>query len=356
MSCESLELQDQVSLLSHRPRSLLRAMITIPNPPDSLDTEIDAQRSSVGELDILPTELLFFVLQALDLKSISRVSRVSRRGNVIVKSLAAYRNLLDKAPEALAALSQAKLLGVHSVTQLQDTLRSDRCATCPEYGTYLFLPTCERCCWECLFFNPAWRVISPGQATRYFGLSKKHLRQLPVMHSIPGRYDISQENSRTSHKLVSARMARDLGVLKHGSAEEMAKTVTTYKTGIARATVRFLQRSTTGAPRQDPLAVLDQGNVPPDRFFGMATIHFPSVPTPEIVENGLWCRGCELTFKEYTNTYSATSEMLRIVPQGCNPGRILFGMTRRARSRVDFLEHLEHCCGAQKLIQMKETT
>lgn len=173
MSCESLELQDHVSLLSHRPHILLSAMITIPNPPASLDTEIDTQGSSLGELDILPTEVLFFVLQALDLKSISRVSRVSRRGTVIVKSLAAYRNLLDKAPEALAALSQTKLLGVHSVSQLHDTLRADRCATCSEYGTYLFLPTCERCCWECLCINPAWRVISPGQAARYFGLSKK---------------------------------------------------------------------------------------------------------------------------------------------------------------------------------------
>lgn len=354
MSYESVELQDHVSLISHRPHILLRAMITIPNPPESLGTEIDARRSSLGQLDILPTELLFFVLQALDLKSISRVSRVSRRGNVIVKSLAAYRNLLDKAPEALAALSQTKLLGVHSVTQLQDTLRSDRCATCPEYGTYLFLPTCERCCWECLYLNPAWRVISPGQAAKYFGLSTKQLRQLPVMHSIPGRYDISQENSRTSHKLVSARMARDLGILKHGSAEEMAKTVTAYKTGTTRITVRFLQRSTTGAFRQDPLSVPDQGNVPPDRFFGMAAIHFPSVPTPEIIENGHWCRGCELTFKEYTDTYSATSAMLRTVPQGCDPWRVLFGMTRRARSKVEFLEHMEHCCGARKLIRMKE--
>lgn len=143
--------------------------------------------------------------------------------------------------------------------------------------------------------------------------------------------------------------------MKHGSAEEMAKTLTRHKTGIARITARFLQSSTSGAPRQDPSTVPDQWNVPPDRFFGMATVPFSSVPTPEIIENGLWCRGCDLTFKEYTDTYSATSTMLRIVPQGCDPWRILFGMTRRARFKVDFLEHLEHCCGAQKLIRMKET-
>ncbi|KAL6413483.1 f-box domain-containing protein [Ilyonectria robusta] len=114
-------------------------------------------------------------------------------------------------------------------------------------------------------------------------------------------------------------MARDLGVLKHGSAEEMAKAVNPHKTGLALVTVRFLQRSTTGAPRQDPLTVPDQGNVPNDYFFGMATIHFPSIPAPEIIENGLWCRGCELTLKEYTDTYSATRAMLRRVPRPCPP-------------------------------------
>lgn len=211
MSYESVKLRDLVSRLSHQPHSLLRATITIPNPPEPLDAEIGTQFSSIGVLDILPTELLYLVLHILDLESISRVSRVSRRGNVIVKSLTAYRDLFNKVPEALAALSQTKLLGVHSTAQLQETLRSDRCATCPEYGTYLFLPTCERCCWECLCVNPARRVISPGQAIRYFGLYKKHLRQLPVMYSIPGRYDISQEDPQTSHKLVSARIARDLG-------------------------------------------------------------------------------------------------------------------------------------------------
>lgn len=289
MSYESLELQDHVSLISHRPRSLLRAMITIPNPPESLDTKIDAQYSSVGELDILPTELLFFVLQALDLKSISRVSRVSRRGNVIVKSLAAYRNLLDKAPEALVALSQTKLLGVHSVTQLQDTLRSDRCATCPEYGTYLFLPTCERCCWECLCINPAWRVISPGQTARYFGLSQKYLRQLPVMHTIPGRYDISEENSRISHKLVSARMARDLGVLKHGSAEEMAKTVKPHKTGLARVTIRGTSPMTASSAWQRFIFPPFQHQRLLKTYFGVEDVNSRSKNTPTHIRRQVKC-------------------------------------------------------------------
>src|SRR5690606_28814019 len=58
------------------------------------------------------------------------------------------------------SLSRTKLLSLHSMIQLRRVLRSDRCECCPEYGAYLFLPTCVRCCWECLNANPSLRAIS----------------------------------------------------------------------------------------------------------------------------------------------------------------------------------------------------
>ncbi|KAK0648421.1 hypothetical protein B0T16DRAFT_408167 [Cercophora newfieldiana] len=37
----------------------------------------------------------------------------------------------------------------HTSLQLHTILRATSCTTCPAYGPFLFLPTCERCCWQC---------------------------------------------------------------------------------------------------------------------------------------------------------------------------------------------------------------
>lgn len=339
------------SCLSHRPRDLLDSMITISHPPKPMQANLQHRPSSLGILDRLPAELLHEVLINLDFQSITRFSRVSMRGKHILQCFPEYRDLMNHAPHALAALGQTKLIQLHSVSQLLTALRTERCATCPEFGVYLFLPTCDRCCWQCLRSNPSLRVISPTAAGRAFALSPKMVRQLPVMLSLPGTYGVARKSTQVAHKLVSVSAAKELAISIYGCAENLAQVVVRRTPNTQAAyTDRYLQAVFSDATSSDSLMIPNQGGVGVDRYFGMASIPFPSLAIRDDVEHGLWCKGCESTYKQYKNGQLSAQVTANMVPADCNPDRVLFGMIRRARSRIGHLAHIRQCYGARQLL------
>lgn len=290
----------------------------------------------------------------LDFQSVTRFSRISVQGANIMQSFPAYQDLMKHAPDALAALSQTKLLGLHSASQLLTTLRTEGCATCSEYGIYLLLPTCERYCWQCLQCNPTRRVITRTAAGRIFALSPKTIQQLPVMYSIPGRYGVARKSSHVSYKLVSVSAAKELAISIYGSAENVT-TVTVRSRRQAAHTTRFLQAAFLDCKRLYPLMMPDQGSIGNDRYFGMASIPFPSLTIPDTAEQGLWCKGCEWVYLKYKEHQVPTHVVAKVVPANCRPNRVLYGMTRRARSTFGLLEHIRHCHGAQQLVASEDS-
>lgn len=361
MARHQIEVEDLVARLSHRPRHLLYSMITIDNASLALPVSVQAtsqynRPSSLGALDRLPVEILYQLLDYLDLLSLAQITNVSVRGRSIVFSLASYQGLMKHAPSAIAMLRMTKLISIHSVSEVYATLKSERCATCQEYGAYLFLPTCERCCWECLQVNPARRIIPRARAGKAFALSPKQVQKLPVLHSIPGRYGIAREHV-THHKLVSVAAARDLALSIHGSADKVVELTAHRRHGFWMASeIRYLQTAFASATSQDPLMTPDQGNRGTDPYFGLASTHFPSLPgmlqggTPE---DGLWCKGCEKTCNNYRDGRLTAEVIASRVPAGRDPLRVLLGFERRAYSRLGLLEHSNHCYGAQHFLRQQ---
>ncbi|CVK91694.1 uncharacterized protein FPRN_09528 [Fusarium proliferatum] len=242
--------------------------------------------SSLSILDRLPPEILYMLLGMLDIQTIASFVRASFRGHSYIQSLLAYRDLVAFAPQTLMALGKTGLLNLHSVTELHAALRQERCASCVEYGAFFFLPTCERCCWECLRHNPSLRVLPPKEAKRYFGLSERHIRRLPTISVIPGNYGISRTPSQRSCRLVSVKAAKELGLMVHGSADQLSQVMMTKcKSGGLRVDGRFLQSDPVISQNQDPLLLPSQGNIPTDKFFGMASIPFPSLSASGRLEN-----------------------------------------------------------------------
>ncbi|KAI0389675.1 F-box domain-containing protein [Xylariaceae sp. FL0594] len=282
---------DVLSHLSHRPREMFYSMITIPNPPQPMQVNLPTRASSLGFLERLPVELLYEVLGSLDFQSIIRFSRVSFQGKIIVYSLPAYRQVIKHAPHALAALGKTKLLHLHSASELQNALRSERCGTCPEYGVYLFLPTCERCCWQCLRSKPTRRVVSLNAAAKTFALSPKKVRQLPVMFSIPGTYGVACKSSQKSYRLVSVSAAKELALSIYGSVENATEAIIRRQPREkAASTARYAQAVFADSTCIDSLLIPDQGNTRVDQYFGMASVPFPSLTAPDVVDHGLWCK------------------------------------------------------------------
>lgn len=111
MSRQNLDTEELISHLSYYSILLSRTMIDIRDPPKLMGAwQPRDDPSSLVALAILPVELLHEVLKQLDLRSITRFSRVSIRAMRAIQSFPAYRNLMSHAPHALEALSQTRMI------------------------------------------------------------------------------------------------------------------------------------------------------------------------------------------------------------------------------------------------------
>ena len=209
-----------ITILGWHPSFIFNSMRRFPDEP--IKTTVLARTlmsSSLGPLDTLPTELLYVILNSLDCQSLSRFARVCHRARTLVESLLSYQDVKKHATTALIALSQSKLITFHAVATIHAALISDKCVSCQRYGYFLFLPTCERCCYECLGKERSLRVITVQKAEVCFGIPEKDLCQIPMMFNIPTSYQAGKKVV----SLVSLKHAEKLGLSIHGSQEAMER-------------------------------------------------------------------------------------------------------------------------------------
>ena len=335
LSSKTPSSEELISRLSFRPYDIINRMVSIPDPAKPLAIKRHFSASSIGSLDRLPLELLHWILGLLDAQSVSRVSRVSLRGKAIVESLPAYQCLIGHAPKLLGALGRIQQIKIHSISTLQATLFSERCVSCKHHGAFVFLPTCERCCFGCLHWNPLLWVIPPAEAEIWFDLTTREVKEIPTMKSIPRANSVAHPTSRrTIQEFVSVRAANELSITARRFPEKMLK-------GMAKVYYSFgwLQ----GAPLPLPYKGLNSA------FWGLASTPCPSISTNRAVEHGLWCRGCERLVKLYLSGRLTSAERAALFPQ--KPPSLQALVIRRSRSwsRSEFVEHVLHCLGVQKL-------
>ncbi|KAK4033371.1 hypothetical protein C8A01DRAFT_40159 [Parachaetomium inaequale] len=122
--------------------------------------------------------------------------------------------------------------------------------------------------------SPAYRTLFPENAKKILGLSDAHLQQLPTLR-VPPRGYWPPKFARKGCRLVSMRAARELAI----------------SAGLAVPGV--------DAEEDKPLP---PSKPKPDGSYGMATIRFPSVSPAGVVEEGLWCYGCQFLCDQYTHT------------------------------------------------------
>lgn len=332
MASEQPAREQLLALLAHRPRNIITGMIkTSTTAPNYQLTRTPVV--PLGNLDALPLELLHSILSMLDLQTLLNFTQTCLRGTAIVVSLVEFRDLVQHAPQAMRALASTKLLHYHPVHTLHAAMLSEECSSCGEYGAFLFLPTCERCCFSCLWRNQSLWVIPISQARRCFDLSIASTKKLPTMTSIPGEYCVLSRVSRQRKiRLVSVKAAKELA-WKEKSAETLAQYREDIAAGLSKADkhlFRWLQAAPMTPP--GPGFVTRQGLLPfvaQDKFCGMSSIPFPSRSTGRRVENGLWCLGCEKACREW-----------------CRDREI----QKVARSEKAFFEHISHCRGARQLV------
>ena len=340
-----------IEKLGYQPRHVMTGMIKtkdpkIPSP--SQIARISTASSSLGSLESLPLEMLHIIFAALDLRSLSRMASTCLRGVAVVEALPQWRDLVKHAPGAMAALGRTQLTRHHTVTTLHDALSSADCASCGAYGAFLFLPTCERCCYECLWRNQSLQVIQLALAKKAFGLSAAQIEKLPIMRGIPGKYWVRYQISRSRpQRLVSVKAAKILALQVHGSKEDLARQLEPFRASgpPSPAYVKLHQLQRAPLKPLGPLSALDQrkdlrGN---DEFCGMASIPFACCLAGKQVEHGIWCLGCKRANHDGPDRSLDPLETRYLRDS-------LGKMVYVAWSTNDFLEHIKRCKGAVQLV------
>lgn len=360
MALDSFSDDSLIARLSWRPADVLNSMITVPEPIESNTLPRTLTSSSMGALDVLPTELLHIILSSSDFRTLSHFAQVCHQAKIMVESLPSYQSVMTHASRALIALSQAKLIRVHTAATIHAALLSDRCISCQNYAAFLFLPTCERCCYRCLCEEQSLRVTTLRLAGFCFGLFDKLFEPIPIMRTIPGKYSVRHEISVPNRvRLVSLKQAKQLGISIHGSQKTMDRVgvlkMAPQLRGHENSLIRWLAGSSENAiARLNAFGVFIKA--PKDHFYGMASIEFPSLrstnPDAEL-ENGLWCHGCRRNFEQYNSTRKLDHYTRPLVPNheellSDDVLRVLFAMAYQARSRAEFLHHIKHNCKKAK--------
>lgn len=325
----------------------------LPEPKPSTISRT-SNRSSLGRLDLLPPELLLEVLNLLDFQSLSRISRVSLRGMKTIEALSSYRDIMTHCPTILAALGKTQLLRFHSAALLRQVLLEEICASCFEFGAFLFLPTCERICFECLLQNYAFRLTTVAFAKRWFALTDDQLQRIPIMRSIPGYYCVRYSvKYRRSFRLVSIKQLLQLAIDVHGSAENVAKLKPETGEGISPdglCTLRQFHEAPLQPPGCDLSKLPSKPNRVNDRYPGMASIRMPAL-TSSGLDYGRLCRGCRYIYDQHSVGSLPDSVLQQLVPQGTGPTRPLLAILTRLRSRRGFVDHISECYGVRRLLQ-----
>ncbi|KAJ2967696.1 hypothetical protein NQ176_g9537 [Zarea fungicola] len=346
---ESLTDEEILSRYAYTPERIKTGMVRVSNVSTLPLPRQWQTLHSLGQLDSLPTEVLQLMLDHLDFLSLARLARTARRGQELVASFPAYHLVRRHASETLAALSAMSILYLHSASLLREALHSSECSCCGNFGAFLFLLSCERCCFQCISTKPALWVLPRPDASKCFNLSAKQLKALPSARSLSGKYCVLFDISRTRPlHLVSVRAAKKLALQVHGSEAAVTSHVPSARlSNNLQGNLALLQHTQLDFSKHDPFLGSNPGN---DWYNGMATIRFPHLPVAhEDSDWGSWCRGCKLVWRKADHNELDTAQMSQIVPQDRHPGAFCFRFALREWPRADFSGHARSCYGVQVL-------
>jgi hypothetical protein len=262
---------------------------------------------------------------------------------------------------ALVAFGMTGLLHWHSCSTLRSALSSESCVSCGLYGPFLFLPTCERCCYWCLCENHSLWLIPVSKAKTIFRLSAKDLKGIPTLHTVPGVYFVRRIHKRQRRvRLLSVKIAKRVAISIHGT-ETAVEQLRCEKPCSKKDEIlsHWMRKACLEPLIANPSKQPSRANTPDDMFCGMGSIRFPVLRREtrpgNVIEEGYWCGGCQLIFERHKFNPWLLRSVEHLIPKGVNPSRVLEGMAREARSRAQFLEHIKTCAGVEQFVTKMES-
>ncbi|KAK8013072.1 hypothetical protein PG991_010447 [Apiospora marii] len=320
---------------------------------------------------------MIMIMEQLDFQSLARLSRASFQADGYVRSFRDYQYLVTHVPKTLKGLARLGIIGIHSVADLYGALQTDSCAVCGDCGPFLFLPTCQRCCWRCWKYHPAFRILEPRLAKRYYCLSKEDVAKLPVVHVRAGdiRYNLYKSDFvfPNQGRAVSAKAAWDLGLVVHGSEEELIKAGLRNNCNSADnfSDAEYWLQAPRIQSHQHWRVLANRPVIPAAPYRArsynssatMPTMPFPIMAGGGRLEHALWCRGCRWVSNNrgridwggpgvQFGSQPPPARLQSVLPLEYltgefSPVDVAHGLTNRAWSRDAFLQHVRRCPGSR---------
>lgn len=297
------------------------------------------------------------VTSQLDLYTLAQLSKTCRRGAEVVDSLPIRQQLVHHIPDVIATMGRTQTLRLHPAPALKAAMHTCQCVSCGEFGAGIFLLTAERCCLPCSRRVPSLWVLPREAASVCFGLSRRQAAALPHLRRVPGTFGRLGEltGQAAAEEFVSVRAAKEAGLRRHGSAAAMAAFLTLRhrQAPLDHKDLRYyrwLHAETAVEHRGGDPFFARFGLLPrmDDRFRGLATMRFPSVPPdgmPVPPERGVWCRGCRLNLRNFTSMALRYPAALHFLGDLWSQNLLLSVCAEREWTRDGFLEHITECEG-----------
>lgn len=302
-------------------RVLIRTNERKIDAPFLLSTPDSVSSSGLGILSRLPEELTLMILRELDILSYLRFRRVNNRARSITTASREYKTVVKHGLQGLKPLLKAELGQVFTIAHFYQTLVSNQCEFCGKFATFLYLITCQRCCFTCLQISVDLHVLPipvPKVFAKAVHSSSKEIEKMcgPKLRVVYGKYSLQPWPSvKRPRYLVQAKpVVEKLRSLD--SSRRIPKSVLSHQP----------QGQSHDEIRHDFC------------YRYMAAAAFPWYDlSNDRVEPGVNCKGCQFRVEEYERT-----NRLQDPPWGFND-------RDRVYSREEFLCHFGSCAHAQEV-------
>lgn len=263
-------------------------------------SHMQEETASLGRFDKLPLETTQNIFSYLDLSTLTLLRFISRRTNLLVDSLLAYKEVITHCPNALRALLRTQTAQYFTATNLYDTLKAQECFICGRFGALLYLLECRRCCWGCLTSVEDLLPICKASAKFLYRFDAQTMAVIPTLFNVPGYYGLKQ--NQTPH--MRAKGGKRVAMVAYGAARKACAELQDEDT-LADNYDKAIEETRValrGPVSQDVMRDMDCMNYDPagyDAGYGlepqrfMAAIRFPTLLAgTDAVEWGISCLGC----------------------------------------------------------------
>ena len=171
-------------------------------------------KASLGDLDVVPLDILTAILLLIDLRTIYAIRRVNQYAMALVDSVLEYRHLVAYAPNVLRGVLACGTDGDLTIKALHDALKERHCQLirepyysnqrCGNAGQYICILTGERRCCHCIYSTAGAARFCPlvaKEATQILSLTTDQLANVRSLTSLSGQYYQRSSKREPSIKL-----------------------------------------------------------------------------------------------------------------------------------------------------------